>query len=105
MARARQPPRLRVERLDVHLLAPGVVRKKRDRPAIWCKDRAHRIPRADQQWNQLTFPYQIDQVDFEVRSAADARNACLRDEPAVRGPIRGKIDKSFRKVLRNDPLL
>src|SRR5215471_18536876 len=50
MASARQPPRLRVERLDVRLLVPGVVRKKRDRPAIWCKDRAPRT----QQWNQLT---------------------------------------------------
>src|SRR5215471_11198948 len=87
MASARQPPRLRVERLDVCLQVPGVVRNKRDRPAIWCKDCEPLPPRADQQWNQLTFPCQINQVDVWVLPAAGvgARSAGLRDEPAVRG--------------------
>src|SRR5215831_13066943 len=111
MASARQPPGFRVERLDVYLLLPGVVCNECDRPAIWCKDREPLPPRADQQWNQLTFPCQINQVDVWVLPVAGmaARNAGLRDEPAVRGPIRGELEisfrNSFRKVLRNDTLL
>jgi hypothetical protein len=59
----------------------------------------------------LTFPCQIHQVDVWVLPTAGvgARNAALRDEPAVWGPIRGKLDisfrNSFRKTFRNHTLL
>src|SRR5262249_12653493 len=53
MASARQPPRLRVESLDIRLVTPRVARSERDRPAIRGKDRAASLPRADQQWNPL----------------------------------------------------